>query len=108
MTQQTLNTILAAIDADKHGSFASKYGVQGFPTIKVFGASKKNPTDYSGGRSRPRPDGIELVVHARLRPSTLTCRGRPARTAPGVGPTTLQIVLRRTPAGSRIAGMQRR
>jgi len=43
---------LAHMDADKHGAFASKYGVQGFPTIKWFGADKKKPVDYEGGRSK--------------------------------------------------------
>jgi protein disulfide-isomerase A6 len=41
----------AAVDADKHKDLGSKYGVQGFPTIKVFGQSKKAPVEYQGGRS---------------------------------------------------------
>lgn len=40
-----------AVDADKHGSLGSQYGVQGFPTIKVFGADKSKPTDYQGART---------------------------------------------------------
>ncbi|HEV7204296.1 MAG TPA: protein kinase [Jatrophihabitans sp.] len=64
-------------------------------------------TEYTGGRSRTRPDGTELVVSARLRPSTLTCRGRPARSAPGVGPATLLVVLRRTATGPRIVELRR-
>jgi hypothetical protein len=32
----------------KHESIGSPYGIQGFPTIKVFGADKKKPTDYNG------------------------------------------------------------
>ena len=31
------------------GSLAQKYGVQGYPTIKVF-RGKREPTDYNGGR----------------------------------------------------------
>ena len=43
---------VAAVDADKHASLGSKFGVSGFPTIKMFGAGgKKNPSDYSGGRT---------------------------------------------------------
>jgi len=40
-----------AVDADKHKGLGGEYGVQGFPTIKVFGADKKSAADYSGGRS---------------------------------------------------------
>jgi len=42
---------VAALDADQHKQLAAKYGIQGFPTIKVFGGDKsKPPTDYQGGR----------------------------------------------------------
>ena len=42
---------IGALDADAAGSFAQKYGVQGFPTIKIFGADKSKPIDYQGGRT---------------------------------------------------------
>eukprot|EP00904_Undaria_pinnatifida_P007296 jgi/Undpi1/3697/HiC_scaffold_16.g07067.m1 len=42
---------VAAVDATESKALASKYGVQGFPTIKVFGADKRNPTDYKGERT---------------------------------------------------------
>lgn len=46
---------IAAIDATdpETKSLASRYGVKGFPTIKVFGADKNAPTDYQGGRTAP-------------------------------------------------------
>jgi len=51
---------LAAVDADGAGnSIGSQYGVGGFPTIKVFGANKKDPSDYDGGRKAP-----EIVAYA--------------------------------------------
>jgi protein disulfide-isomerase A6 len=43
---------VVAVDATEAASLASKYEVKGFPTIKVFGASK-TPTDYQGAREAP-------------------------------------------------------
>eukprot|EP01061_Rhynchopus_euleeides_P028684 TRINITY_DN467_c0_g1_i11.p1 TRINITY_DN467_c0_g1~~TRINITY_DN467_c0_g1_i11.p1 ORF type:complete len:413 (+),score=195.41 TRINITY_DN467_c0_g1_i11:60-1298(+) len=40
---------LGAVDATIHQAIASKYGIQGYPTIKVF--SKGSVTDYEGQRS---------------------------------------------------------
>jgi protein disulfide-isomerase A6 len=42
---------IVAVDATAHESLAQKYQVQGFPTLKVFGADKKKPTDYQGQRT---------------------------------------------------------
>ena len=42
---------IVAVDATAHESLAQKYQVQGFPTLKVFGADKKAPTDYQGQRT---------------------------------------------------------
>ncbi|KAG8232915.1 hypothetical protein J437_LFUL011023 [Ladona fulva] len=42
---------VGAVNADEHKSLAGKYGIRGFPTIKVFGADKKKPDDYQGART---------------------------------------------------------
>lgn len=42
---------LGAVDADQHKALGAKYGVQGFPTIKVFGTNKNSPSDYRGART---------------------------------------------------------
>jgi len=42
---------VGAVNADEHRSLGGQYGVQGFPTIKIFGANKKKPEDYNGARS---------------------------------------------------------
>ena len=50
---------LVAVDATAETSLGSKYGVKGFPTIKVFGFNKKKPTDYQGGRdAKAIVDGV--------------------------------------------------
>jgi len=41
---------VGAVNADEHRSLGSQYGVQGFPTIKIFGLNKNKPEDYQGGR----------------------------------------------------------
>ncbi|XP_078179678.1 protein disulfide isomerase-like 2-3 [Carex rostrata] len=40
---------VAALDADAHQALAQEYGIQGFPTIKVF-LPGKPPMDYQGAR----------------------------------------------------------
>lgn len=39
------------VDCDQHKELAAQFGVQGFPTIKIFGENKKAPTDYQGQRT---------------------------------------------------------
>ncbi|CAH2246115.1 disulfide-isomerase A6 [Pelobates cultripes] len=42
---------LAAVDATVHQGLASRYGVRGFPTIKIF-QKGEDPVDYDGGRTK--------------------------------------------------------
>lgn len=41
---------VGAVNADEHKSLGSKYGVRGYPTIKIFGLDKK-PEEYNGPRN---------------------------------------------------------
>ncbi|EFN61326.1 Protein disulfide-isomerase A6 [Camponotus floridanus] len=41
---------VGAVNADEHKSLGGKYGVRGFPTIKIFGLDSK-PEDFNGPRS---------------------------------------------------------
>ncbi|EFJ45579.1 hypothetical protein VOLCADRAFT_105867 [Volvox carteri f. nagariensis] len=41
---------IGAVDCTAHQTVCSEYGVQGYPTIKFFGADKRSPQDYQGGR----------------------------------------------------------
>eukprot|EP00055_Hartaetosiga_balthica_P005297 m.15350 g.15350 ORF g.15350 m.15350 type:complete len:454 (-) comp4461_c0_seq1:22-1383(-) len=42
---------MGAVDMTQHQSLGSPYNVQGFPTIKIFGANKNSPSDYNGERT---------------------------------------------------------
>ncbi|KAJ1500544.1 hypothetical protein HMI55_003840 [Coelomomyces lativittatus] len=46
---------LAALDCDKHGQFCQRFGIRGFPTLKIYYkkpmSTKRIILDYNGGRS---------------------------------------------------------
>lgn len=39
------------MDADAHRELGTKFGIQGFPTLKWFPKGSTSPEDYGGGRS---------------------------------------------------------
>jgi len=41
---------IAKVDADSEKSLGSRFGIQGFPTIKFFDGKSDKPEDYNGGR----------------------------------------------------------
>lgn len=41
---------IAKVDADAHRELGSRYGVQGFPTLKWFDGKTDKPIDYESGR----------------------------------------------------------
>jgi protein disulfide-isomerase A1 len=43
--------VLASVDCTVEKDLCTKYGVQGFPTLKLFRNDKSPPTDYQGGRT---------------------------------------------------------
>jgi len=51
---------LGALDATVYSDLAGKYGVKGYPTIKIFGADKRHPTDFNGGR-----DSSSIIQYAK-------------------------------------------
>ena len=53
---------VAKLDADAHGDLAQRFGVSGYPTIKVFRDGL--PEDYDGSREA---DGIVVVLVERVR-----------------------------------------
>ncbi|XP_050519676.1 protein disulfide-isomerase A6 homolog isoform X7 [Diabrotica virgifera virgifera] len=42
---------VGAVDVDQHKEIGGQYGIRGFPTIKIFGADKRKPEDFNGGRT---------------------------------------------------------
>lgn len=42
---------VGAVNCDDEKSLPGRFGVRGFPTIKIFGADKKKPLDYNGART---------------------------------------------------------
>ncbi|RWS20282.1 Protein disulfide-isomerase A6-like protein, partial [Leptotrombidium deliense] len=61
---------LGALDATVHTVTASKYGIQGFPTIKFFRAGKKgDPEDYDGGRTSADIVNWALTKHLQNLPA---------------------------------------
>lgn len=42
---------VGAVNADDHKELGGQFGVRGFPTIKVFGADKRKPTEFNGERT---------------------------------------------------------
>jgi len=53
------DTYVAKVDCTKEQSICSKYGVQGYPTIKFFRKGKEQPEDFNGGRTAD--DIIEFI-----------------------------------------------
>jgi len=44
------DVVIAELDATQHQAVSSKYGVRGFPTIKLFTKSDKSGKPYQGAR----------------------------------------------------------
>ncbi|XP_073991268.1 protein disulfide-isomerase A6 homolog CaBP1 [Rhodnius prolixus] len=42
---------VGGVNADEHKNLAGRFGVRGFPTVKIFGANKNKPEDYNGART---------------------------------------------------------
>eukprot|EP00775_Hariotina_reticulata_P009043 gene9043-9214_t len=49
-TQMKGRVKFGAVDCTGHASTCGQYGVQGYPTIKIFGSNKNDPSAYNGGR----------------------------------------------------------
>lgn len=55
------------------GLWLQEYGIQGFPTIKLFTPTSKTPLDYQGAReAKPIVDYALSQVPALMQPSVLS------------------------------------
>lgn len=61
---------VGAVDGTAAESVMRKYDVKGFPTLKIFGQDKKNPTDYQGERK------ADAIVSAGLKAATDMVKAR--------------------------------
>lgn len=62
---------MGAVNADDHKELGSRFGVRGFPTIKVFSTNKNQPEAYEGARTaeaiaKAGVSGVKTLVNARL------------------------------------------
>jgi protein disulfide-isomerase A6 len=56
---------IGVVDGQANSEIASKLGVQGFPSFKVFGDNKNAPTDYNGAReAKPIIDAMLKEVQS--------------------------------------------
>jgi protein disulfide-isomerase A6 len=72
---QGKEVVIAKVDADAHRDLGQRFGVSGFPTLKLFkkGGDKASPDDYNGGR-----DLDDLVKFVN---DNTAARGRVAKAA---------------------------
>ncbi|KAG9508914.1 Protein disulfide-isomerase A6-like protein [Fragariocoptes setiger] len=49
LKNRNANVVVAKIDANEERAIGQQYGIQGFPTLKLF--KRQQPTDYDGARS---------------------------------------------------------
>ncbi|XP_063691371.1 protein disulfide-isomerase A6 homolog [Bolinopsis microptera] len=61
---------IGAADVDQHKELGSKFGIQGFPTIKIFAGNKNKPVDYKGPRTAAG------VIQEALRLATVLANDR--------------------------------
>lgn len=76
---------IAAVDADQHRELGNRFNVQGFPTIKVFGADKLAPTDYEGPRQAA---GIVRFAKTEWKKIEAKRNGEPVEEEPEEAPTS--------------------
>ncbi|ORY86105.1 thioredoxin-like protein [Protomyces lactucae-debilis] len=49
--EQDDDIVIAKIDCDKYKTIGTRFGIQGFPTLKYFPAGDKTPVEYNSGRT---------------------------------------------------------
>jgi len=62
---------VGGVNADEHKTLGGRFGIRGFPTVKIFGSDKNKPEDYNGERNAKGVVNAALnaardLVNARL------------------------------------------
>uniref|UniRef100_A0A915C0J1 Protein disulfide-isomerase A6 homolog n=1 Tax=Parascaris univalens TaxID=6257 RepID=A0A915C0J1_PARUN len=86
---------VGAVDMTEHQSVGQPYNVQGFPTVKIFGANKQKPTDYQGARTAQgladaAIEELRRTVSARLGGKTSSGSGS-KKSAEGEGKEVIEL-----------------
>ncbi|KAK8588557.1 hypothetical protein V6N13_087466 [Hibiscus sabdariffa] len=64
---------LGLVDCDSEKSLMSRFNVQGFPTILIFGADKDSPVPYEGARTASAIESFALVqLETNVGPAEVT------------------------------------
>ncbi|KAJ0409169.1 hypothetical protein ATCC90586_010250 [Pythium insidiosum] len=79
---------VAAVDCDQHKDLAAQFGVQGFPTIKIFGEDKSKPTDYQGPRTSKGIVDAALAEARKVVNKRLSGGGAKAKSEPKKRPSS--------------------
>jgi protein disulfide-isomerase-like protein len=62
-SEQSGDVVVANVDADANRGIMGKYGVRGFPTVKLFTKNDKSGKDFQGARN---VDGFKSFVAANI------------------------------------------
>ena len=73
---------VAKVDATEEKALASRYGINGYPSIKIFTPASREPEDYNGGRD------AESIVRSAL--NKLETAGKPLTIPQLVGAAVLK------------------
>eukprot|EP00271_Cylindrocystis_brebissonii_P009387 TRINITY_DN241_c0_g1_i1.p1 TRINITY_DN241_c0_g1~~TRINITY_DN241_c0_g1_i1.p1 ORF type:complete len:455 (-),score=83.18 TRINITY_DN241_c0_g1_i1:550-1914(-) len=59
---------LGQVDCTEHQNLCGKFDVRGYPSIKVFGADKENPTDYESIRDADSIEAFAIDLYSKNLP----------------------------------------
>jgi protein disulfide-isomerase A6 len=94
---------VGAINCDDEKGLAGRYGIKGFPTVKIFGSNKNSPSDFQGQRTAQGVvdeafSNLKRMVNDRIGGGGSSYRresegdsGKQANAGPGEGADLVQL-----------------